>query len=315
MQLSDRQLELLKSLRNAPSQTLDADNLLKELEYWTMNEIMQEINALSGTFIQVLTVKGKPVFKALDDDEVEKTLGMSESERIIYNIIKSANNKGIWIKDIKSKSNLHTQLVNSNIKALEKKGIIKSVKSVKTPTKKVYMLTELEPSIELTGGAWYTDQELDVEFIDQLSNQLYKFIASKSFPLDSKDAIYPANYKGYPTIEVLHKWIRKSGITSIELSFEDVACLLDRLVYDGKVVKLERQDFSHTMDEDSEDETRKDMSHLMWMFKATKYIRDNGNSYSDIPCGSCPVFEFCKQGGPVNPEECVYLSSWLAQDF
>ncbi len=41
------------------------------------------------------------------------------------------------------------------------------------------MLYELEPSVELTGGAWYTDQELDVEFIDTLANQLYKFIASK----------------------------------------------------------------------------------------------------------------------------------------
>ncbi len=41
------------------------------------------------------------------------------------------------------------------------------------------MLYDIEPSVELTGGAWYTDQELDVEFIDQLSNQLYKFILSK----------------------------------------------------------------------------------------------------------------------------------------
>ena len=41
------------------------------------------------------------------------------------------------------------------------------------------MLYELQPSVELTGGAWYTDQELDVEFIDTLSNQLYRFIVSK----------------------------------------------------------------------------------------------------------------------------------------
>jgi DNA-directed RNA polymerase III subunit RPC6 len=181
MQVSDRQLTLLKTLRNAPSQTLDAAKLLNELSSWTMPELMDEINALSGTYIQILTIKGKPVFKALEEEEVEKTIGMADTEKIIYNIIKAAKNKGIWIKEIKSKSNLHTQLVNSNIKSLEKKGIIKSVKSVKTPTKKVYMLTELEPSVELTGGAWYTDQELDVEFIDQLSSQLYKYIATKVF--------------------------------------------------------------------------------------------------------------------------------------
>ena len=179
MQTSERQNELLEVLRNAPKQMLDAANLLKSLEHWTMNEIMQEINLLSGTFIQVLTVKGKPVFKALDSEEISKTLSMTENERIIYNLIKSSKNKGIWIKDIKSKSGLHTQLVNSNIKSLEKKLFIKAVKSVKTPTKKVYMLYDLEPSVELTGGAWYTDQELDVEFIDQLASQLYRFISSK----------------------------------------------------------------------------------------------------------------------------------------
>ena len=113
--------------------------------------------------------------------EKNRTSSLNDTERIVYQLIKGAKNKGIWIKDIKSKSGLHTQLVNSNVKSLEKKILIKAVKSVKTPTRKVYMLYELEPSVELTGGAWYTDQELDVEFIDQLSNQLYKFILSKVF--------------------------------------------------------------------------------------------------------------------------------------
>lgn len=112
----------------------------------------------------------------------------------------------------------------------------------------------------------------------------------------------------------MHKWIRKSGITSIELSLEDVACLLDRLVYDGKIIKLPRHEYQ-VMSEDSEDDSKQNQEYLMWMFKAAKYIRDNGNFYTDIPCGNCPVFEFCKEGGPVNPGECVYLSNWLAQDF
>ena len=70
-------------------------------------------------------------------------------------------------------------MVTLAIKQLERQGHIKSVKSVKTPTKKLYMLTEFEPSVELTGGAWYTDDVLDVEFIDQLSHQLLKYITAK----------------------------------------------------------------------------------------------------------------------------------------
>jgi len=32
----------------------------------------------------------------------------------------------------------------------------------------------------------------------------------------------------------------------------------------------------------------------------------------EAPCGPCPSFEFCKDGGPVNPQECIYYSEWLS---
>ena len=38
------------------------------------------------------------------------------------------------------------------------------------------MLEGLEPSIALTGGPWYTDNELDTEFIQHLSGACLKFI-------------------------------------------------------------------------------------------------------------------------------------------
>lgn len=41
------------------------------------------------------------------------------------------------------------------------------------------MLMELTPSVEVTGGPWFTDQELDVDFVEQLTNQCYKYILMK----------------------------------------------------------------------------------------------------------------------------------------
>lgn len=32
----------------------------------------------------------------------------------------------------------------------------------------------------------------------------------------------------------------------------------------------------------------------------------------ETPCGPCPSFEFCKDGGPVNPQDCIYYSDWLS---
>jgi DNA-directed RNA polymerase III subunit RPC6 len=35
--------------------------------------------------------------------------------------------------------------------------------------------------------------------------------------------------------------------------------------------------------------------------------------WSQAPCGTCPVFDFCKQEGPVNPSECTYFEEWLGK--
>lgn len=32
---------------------------------------------------------------------------------------------------------------------------------------------------------------------------------------------------------------------------------------------------------------------------------------TEVPCGKCPVFDFCAEGGPVNAEECEYWEGWL----
>lgn len=41
------------------------------------------------------------------------------------------------------------------------------------------MLFELEPSSAITGGPWYTDSELDTEFIKLLMDACMKFIREK----------------------------------------------------------------------------------------------------------------------------------------
>ena len=44
--------------------------------------------------------------------------------------------------------------INKCLKLLEQRKLIKAVKSVASSNRKVYMLFELEPSREITGGAW-----------------------------------------------------------------------------------------------------------------------------------------------------------------
>ncbi len=50
------------------------------------------------------------------------------------------------------RTNLAQPQVTKIIKVLENRALIKSIKSVNNPSRKLYMLSELEPSRELTGG-------------------------------------------------------------------------------------------------------------------------------------------------------------------
>lgn len=56
---------------------------------------------------------------------------------------------------MKNKTNLAQPQITKILKTLESRNLIKSVKNVNNPSRKLYMLYELEPSREITGGAWW----------------------------------------------------------------------------------------------------------------------------------------------------------------
>jgi DNA-directed RNA polymerase III subunit RPC6 len=103
---------------------------------------------------------------------------LDDDEGMVYNLIKEAGNKGIWTRLIRTQTGLHLNIVNKCLKALESRNEIKSVQSVKDH-KKTYMLFSLTPSTELTGGPWFTDNELDTEFIQQLSSAILRYIRER----------------------------------------------------------------------------------------------------------------------------------------
>jgi hypothetical protein len=41
------------------------------------------------------------------------------------------------------------------------------------------MLAGLQPSVELTGGPWFTDNELDTELVDTLKKVVHKHLSDK----------------------------------------------------------------------------------------------------------------------------------------
>jgi len=104
------------------------------------------------------------------------------------------------------------------------------------------MLEGIEPSIALTGGPWYTDNELDTEFIQNLTEACYKFISDISFPKGrnvSAGALYPiSNPPKYPSAESIRNSLRKARLTETDLTVEHVEMLLNVLILDGKIEKI-----------------------------------------------------------------------------
>nr|XP_046219982.1 DNA-directed RNA polymerase III subunit RPC6-like [Oncorhynchus gorbuscha] len=119
------------------------------------------------------------LYRMKDAQTASKMKGSDNQEKLVYQVIEDAGNKGIWSRDIRYKSNLPLTEINKILKNLESKKLIKAVKSVAASKKKVYMLYNLQPDRSVTGGAWYSDQDFESEFVEVLNQQCFKFLQSK----------------------------------------------------------------------------------------------------------------------------------------
>lgn len=131
-----------------------------------------------------------------------------QEEKIVFGIIEESGNKGTWIRDIRLKSNLVQTQLNKVLKALENKKLIKAVKSVNEGKKKVYMLYDLEPDQSVTGGAWYSDQDFESEFVEILNQQCSRFLEQKlNMSRKSKAGPLAARNLSLASLDEVHKFI------------------------------------------------------------------------------------------------------------
>ena len=81
---------------------------------------------------------------------------------------------------------MHAANLGKVIKSLENKRFIKTIKNVKFPTRRIYMLSELNPSEEITGGPWFSDAELDLDLVEALADLAIKFISDRSWGVTAR---------------------------------------------------------------------------------------------------------------------------------
>ncbi|KAG5419855.1 RPC34 [Candida metapsilosis] len=247
-EVSDNAKLLHSKMRESPaSKTFtqqEASNLVNVTKESELMLLLQEL--LNANMIKLSKTGDEIRFQAVSVDDAKKLGSMSDDERMIYSYIEASQREGIWTKTLKAKTNLHQHIVSKCLKNLEHQRYIKSIKSVKHPTRKIYMLYHLQPSIDVTGGPWFTDSELDTEFIDTILEVVWRFIVNKTFPRAEQEhhavnplqASYIASFQGVDLDQIL-EFINGSGVSSVELELNDIRSLCDVLKYDDKVEELD----------------------------------------------------------------------------
>lgn len=116
------------------------------------------------------------------------------------------------------------------------------------------------------------------------------------------------SYTSYPTASAIENFIASNNILKgITLTHADLVALLDMLVYDGALERVGLDGFrtARTLTpRDLEDWTADQR-------REGSASAGGGTGLSQAPCGRCPVFALCEEGGPISASNCVYFEEWL----
>ncbi|SGY14126.1 BQ5605_C010g06072 [Microbotryum silenes-dioicae] len=244
----------------------------------TTQAVADAVNSiLRKNLVQLLrTSTGSVEFRFIAKEEAKAMGAMDSDEKLVLDHIKDANNNGIWTKFLHNKTGLPRTTINKVLKTLEGRKVVKTVKSVKHPTRKIYMMSNIAPSVELTGGPWFTDNELDMEFVEALKKITLAYLTkqvrnpprlklgmSEEHQIDFLSFAHQTRPRSYktknaqpnelprfplwpvsasprlPRVRDVLDYITESGIAvSVELNDEHVESLLELMIYEGTVERI-----------------------------------------------------------------------------
>lgn len=357
----------------------DQESLLKLGELSTAQDLMPLINFLSrhGLF-RTVKLKGKLAWTARPREAAKKIITLDRDEKSIYECIEEAHTDGIWTKDIRRKTQVTATLITKTLGKFEKSNLIRSIKSVKSPIQKTYILAHLTPNEDVTGNSFFDSGDLDESFRDELMNLIVFWVRTQSWAEGGKkkksrpkaitedaanDAIvieddgdaaggggkkrkrdadddgddplttharpkfrstattldpethhsqliYRSGTHTYPTATAIHKFLTSSDAIkptkAASLTVPEIQGCIDVLIWDDKLERIQNSDGIEWGYRTVRGVTFKPPGATFDIEEAGK-----GNALTDAPCGRCPVFDVCEEGGPVNAGECVYFDAWL----
>ncbi|PTB71508.1 RNA polymerase Rpc34 [Trichoderma longibrachiatum ATCC 18648] len=238
-------------------------------------------------FITMREASGQVLWKWRDKKEAHKYKQCTTDEQVmVYSLIDDSGGDGIWTQTLQKRLNMHDSVLKNAIKQLQAKGLIAPFKNVEHPNKKMYIKASIRPSDRATGGPWYTDQDLDEAFIEDLQRVVFDFIKRQSTGITNNTILSEGDVKKLVDVLVWDNLVEPVKVAG-------------RLGY--RVSRVARQSVESWAGRD--DPTGRAGGPELYVSPLT-----------EAPCGRCPVFELCEEGGPVAPSNCEYFQKWLGKD-
>ena len=235
------------------------------------------------------------LFKYRSEKEALKFRDLTKEEIAVYEVVTQSGNNGISTNDIKMKMRIdNTTYINKILTKLSKKFLVKSLKVLNTKNKKVWIGYDIEPSQEITGGIWCSNQEFDENLVNVFSEKCLEYIGSQK-QVSRKEILFFA---------------RSTNLTrnANEIKEDDVQTILNILVFDGKIEPIfpESLDNKYLGNKYSLLLNKNDNAIDLVRYRKIKEFKTN-LIYDYIPCFLCPAFSECKSDNVVNAIECPHL--------
>ncbi|CAK7339083.1 unnamed protein product [Dovyalis caffra] len=216
---------------------------------------------------------------------------LTEHERILYDVIRSKQDIGIWTRDVKKEAKLPDNVVNKSLKALLVKNLIKEVVNIQNKGRKHFMATEFEPSKEISGGTWYLEGSLDREFIEAL-----KQLCKEQIRLS-----------GVATLEEVTDSINRRQAFNVGMTKQQIEEIMRTLVLDNAIMEVK----SNGMGEFASIPFGKVCYKRIGKGGLRGEPKAEAGALASIPCGVCPRISYCTPDGIISPKTCVYFKKWL----
>jgi len=262
---------------------------------------------VQGRLINDNKKEGENILKLLTEKEILKLKDLSGEESHVYEVILASGNNGITLNELKSSVGLTGNALSKIRKKLEKRLLVKNITIPNMKNKKVILAYDVEPSNELKGGFWCTNQQFDKSLIETISSKILEYLSKQTSSTRKEILIF----------------IKSTGLVNSEIKEDDIQNIINLLVFDDKIDIVNSEElglfnkgkYSILLTKKA-DLTMSSISVLNNLkYKIVVDLLDDFNILQSVPCTYCPSIRFCDAGNKINPIDCPYLNQFYQQDY